>query len=39
MIWETIKDLFSTWYILLLLVALAALIGVLIYLRNRQEED
>ena len=35
MIWEVL----TTWYILALLVALIALIGVLLYLRNKTDED
>ena len=36
---QVIWEVLTTWYILALLVALLALIGVLIYLRNRTDED
>ncbi|MCS6849605.1 MAG: hypothetical protein NZ700_00370 [Gemmataceae bacterium] len=37
--WEVIKDLLTTWYVILGLIVLVILVGVLIYLRSNREED
>ena len=36
---QTVWEVLTTWYILALLLTLIALIGVLLYLRNKADED
>ncbi|MFN4258675.1 MAG: LPXTG cell wall anchor domain-containing protein [Gemmataceae bacterium] len=36
---EILVDIFTTWYVILGLIAVAALVGLLFYLRSQEEED
>ena len=37
--WEIIKDIFGTWYMITGLIALVVLIGVFFYVRSKGDED